>query len=114
LKKLFWIIPLCLVIIAAITIPLVMWQKAEAKANDATKNQENLAVQASFVQTYGNTAKVNNFVKPEDIKIYGVNWSDETYNHTSICVNGVWVEIARTELPKSIQPTTTPTPEIKP
>ena len=103
MKKLFWIIPISLVVLFAIVFPLFKWQQAEAKNNLTVQRQETLAVQNSFLQVYGNTAKINVFVEPKDIKIYGANWTDGKANITSICVNGVWVDIAKTDLPKQVQ-----------
>jgi len=110
-RKLIWIIPLCVVIIAIIGFLGFKWQQAEAKADETTKKTESLAVESSFYQVYGQTVKINNFVKPEDLKIYGVSWVDEKYSHVSLCVNGVWVEISRQDLPQTIQPTPTLIPE---
>jgi hypothetical protein len=99
-RKLIWIIPACLMILASMALP---WYKL----NVQNTNQESQIVRSSFFQTYGQTAKINNFVKPEDIRIYGAYWQDEKYIHTSLCFNGVWVEIARQEIVK-IQPTPAP------
>ena len=110
MKKLFWIIPISLVVLFAIVFPLFKWQQAEAKNNLTVQRQETLAVQNSFLQVYGNTAKINVFVEPKDIKIYGVNWTDGKSNITSICVNGVWVDISKTDLPKQVQAEETPKP----
>ena len=101
-KKLL-IIPLCLAVAFAIAVP---WYKLEAKSNDIAKQQEILSISQSFVNTYGSNVKVNNFIEPQNIKLYAVSWSDESYTHVSLSVNGVWVEIARQELPKSIEPET--------
>ena len=107
-KNLIWIIPVSLIILAAIAIPMFKWQQAEAMNSKVTKQQEIIAVQSSFIATYGQTAQITAFIKPEDLKIYGVSWSDGKYIHTSLFVNGVWVEIARQDLPQYLQPTPSP------
>lgn len=107
-KKLLWILPVCIIVLFAIGFPLFQWQKAEARNNDAAKLQEIQAINNSFLQIYGKDVKVNAFVEPKDLKIYGVTFTDTKYVHTSLCVNGVWVEIARNELPQTVTPTPTP------
>lgn len=107
-KKLIWIIPVCIIVLAAIGLPIFKWQQAEAKSNQSSKIQEVQAVENSFLATYGKDVKVNAFVSPEELKIYGVTFTDEKYIHTSLCVNGVWVEIARIEIPQTVVPNPAP------
>lgn len=106
-KRLFWIVPVVVILLAAIAFPVFKWQELEANSKNLANLQEATLVENSFFQTYGQQVKINNFVKPEDIKIYGVSWSDDQYVHTSLNVNGVWVEIGRTEIPKTVTPTPT-------
>ena len=100
-KRLFWIIPLAIVVIAAIAFP---WYRLTVSAAEVTKTQELKAVSNSFIATYGSKVTVNDLVEPENVKMYVVSWSDDTYVHVSININGVWAEIARQELPKTVTP----------
>lgn len=103
-RKLIWIIPSILIVTLAIAFP---WYKLQAKNVDIQKQQEALAVAQSFVGTYGNNAKINNVVTPENIKIYGYSWTDGKFNYVSICINGAWVDISKQEI-KNLTPIPNP------
>lgn len=99
-KKLLYIIPIIIVILFSIIFPVVKWKQAEGKNTEVNKQQESIIIESSFYSTYGQKAEIKNFVRPEDLKIYGVLWADDGYIHTSLWINGVWVEIAKQELLK--------------
>lgn len=74
------------------------------------RNEETVALQVTFLQQYGNQAKIEQLVSPD--KVYSVFWSDgEGYTHVSWNIGGLWVTVWDSGKPASAPsepPATTP------
>jgi len=110
-RKLFWIVPLTLVVLAGIIYP---WYKLQSQNQKNTEQAENLAISTSFSQFYGSTAHITNITAPKIIR--AVYWTDNQYIHASLYIDGVWFEYAREDKAQSKQPTPalSPTPTSGP
>jgi hypothetical protein len=105
-KKLIWIIPLALVIIAAIVYP---WYKLQTQNQANQQQSENISIATSFVNNYGPQAKISNISTPKTIR--AVYWTDDNYMHASLYIDGIWFEYAREPKLQSTpasSPSTTP------
>jgi hypothetical protein len=113
-KRLFWIIPLIIVVLAAIIYP---WQKIyfENKKNSQQQEEyqqqqeEYQTIAGSFAGWYGAQARISNIATPKIIR--AVYWTDDKYMHASLYIDGVWFEYAREEIPSAAP---TPAPSSNP
>lgn len=99
-RKLIFIIPLIAIILAAIIYP---WMRMLSEDKIKSQQEENLVIATSFTNYYGSQAKISNITEPKLIR--AVYWTDDTYMHASLYIDGIWFEYAREEL---IQPTPIP------
>jgi|GEM_PF-6360894 len=105
-KKLFWMVLLALVILAAIIYP---WYKLQTQNQVNREQEENQAIASSFAQYYGAQASISNITAPKIIR--AVYWTDVQYMHASLYIDGVWFEYAREA---ALRPAPTPVPTFTP